>query len=241
MKQLEEGQIVLCTVTKILGTIVFVKLDEYGDKEGTITFSEVSPGRIRNIRDYVVPNKKIVCRVLKANSGTIHLSLRRVKLKEKNEFNEEIRKEKSYRALIKSIVGETSEKIAQEIKENEGSLVDFLEQAKENEKSLEKYLPKEKVAELARILREKKQKETIIKKGFSLTNKGPEGIKIIKNIIKQATEDCKDCESTYVAAGKYLLKIKTKDLKQADTSLQKIIDAIETLSKKNNCQFSVAK
>ena len=34
-KNLEEGQIVLCTVTKIIGTTVFVKIVDY-DKEGTI-------------------------------------------------------------------------------------------------------------------------------------------------------------------------------------------------------------
>ena len=103
MTNLEEGQIVLCTVEKIVGTIVFVKLDEH-DTEGTITFSEISPGRIRNIRDYVVPGKKIACKILRMTSHGIHLSLRRVKLKEKNELNEEIRKEKSSKAIIKTVI-----------------------------------------------------------------------------------------------------------------------------------------
>ena len=48
--KLEEGQLVLCTVTKIVGTIVFVRIEDT-NFEGTITFPEIAPGRIRNIRD----------------------------------------------------------------------------------------------------------------------------------------------------------------------------------------------
>jgi translation initiation factor 2 alpha subunit (eIF-2alpha) len=74
--ELEEGTVVLCTVTKIVGTSVFVKLDDY-NKEATIITSEIAPGRIRNLRDYVVPNKKIVCKILRIdNKGQIDLSLR---------------------------------------------------------------------------------------------------------------------------------------------------------------------
>ena len=68
-QELEEGQIVLCTVEKILGTTVFVKIE--GNGEGTITTSEISPGRIRNLRDYVVPGKKIVCKILSIKEDRI--------------------------------------------------------------------------------------------------------------------------------------------------------------------------
>jgi len=61
---LEEGDLVLCTVEKIVGTIVFVNID--GEKkQGSIVLSEIAPGRIRNLRDYVVPKKKIVCKILR--------------------------------------------------------------------------------------------------------------------------------------------------------------------------------
>ena len=63
MTDLEVGDIVLCTVDRIVGTIVFVKID--GDGEGSIILSEIAPGRIRNLREYVVPKKKIVCKVLR--------------------------------------------------------------------------------------------------------------------------------------------------------------------------------
>jgi len=73
--ELEVGDVVLCTVDKIAGTVVFVKIDRNG--EGNIITSEIAPGRIRNLREYVVPKKKIVCKILRISpNGNINLSLR---------------------------------------------------------------------------------------------------------------------------------------------------------------------
>ena len=91
--ELEVGDIVLCTVDKIVGTTVFVKIE--GDGEGSIVVSEIAPGRIRNLRDYVVPKKKIVCKVLRISEKNVELSLRRVSLKEKKERMEQLKQEKS--------------------------------------------------------------------------------------------------------------------------------------------------
>ena len=57
LMELEIGDLVLCTVEKVEKTIVFVKM-ENGDG-GSITISEIAPGRIRNIRRYVVQKKKL--------------------------------------------------------------------------------------------------------------------------------------------------------------------------------------
>ena len=89
---LEEGEIVSCVVDRIVGTIVFVKIS--GNGEGSIILSEIAPGRIRNLRNYVVPKKKIVCKILKiGDSGNIYLSLRRVTQKEKKEVLEQEKQE----------------------------------------------------------------------------------------------------------------------------------------------------
>ena len=91
--QLEVGDVVLCTVDRIVGTIVFVKID--GKREGSIILSEIAPGRIRNLRDYVVPKKKIICKILRITGDRIHLSLRRVTPKEQKEIREQYKSEKS--------------------------------------------------------------------------------------------------------------------------------------------------
>ncbi len=49
----KESEIVICTVTNIQYNSVFVKLDEYKNLQGMIHISEISPGRIRNLRDFV--------------------------------------------------------------------------------------------------------------------------------------------------------------------------------------------
>jgi len=244
MKQeLEEGQIVLCTVTKIGGTIVFVKIEDY-DIEGTIVFSEISPGRIRNIRDYAFPGKRIICKILKIDSGGTKLSLRRVKQKEKNEFNETYKKEKSFVALLKSIIKnkEDVESIIIKIKDNEESLENFLETAKENPKLFERYIKKEDAEKIEKILQEKKVREIILKRRFSLFCRDSSGIIKIKSIIKQSIEECtygenKNCDVSYIGAGKYLIKIKSKKLKQADQQIEKIMENIEKLAKQHDCYF----
>src|SRR4030042_1972413 len=108
MEKLEVGDLVLCTVDRIVGTVVFVKIPvENREIEGGIVMSEIAPGRIRNIRDYVVPKKKIVCKVLRINAnGNIELSLRRVSQKEKKEVLEQESQEKSYTSILKSVLGE---------------------------------------------------------------------------------------------------------------------------------------
>ena len=73
---MEEGNLVLCTVKNVTNTITFVELPNR--QEGTIVSSEIAPGRIKLMRQYVVPNKKIVCKVLRVEGDHVHLSLRRV-------------------------------------------------------------------------------------------------------------------------------------------------------------------
>jgi translation initiation factor 2 alpha subunit (eIF-2alpha) len=191
MKKLEEGQIVRCTVDKIAGTIVFVKIDDY-NQEGTITFSEISPGRIRNIRDYVVPKKKIVCKVLKIDNR-----------------------------------GE--------------SIADFLENVKDETKHLEKYIEKGAAEKISKILKEKKEKEIVLDRKFILTSKNPDGIKTIKKVINEATSGCDSCDVSYLAAGKYRIKIKTKDPKKTEKQLDETIDKFGDLAKENDCKFDTVK
>ena len=103
--EFEQGDIVSCTVDRIVGTTVFVKIDGT-NKEGSIILSEVAPGRIRNLREYVVPKKTIICKVLRVSGENIHLSLRRVKEKEKKEILEQNKLERSYLKIMKTILKE---------------------------------------------------------------------------------------------------------------------------------------
>ena len=181
--KLEESQLVLCTVTKIIGTTVFAELDDY-KIEGTITFPEIAPGRIRNIREYAFPGKKIVCKVLSIKPQVIELSFRRVKLNERNEFNDRYRKERNYIAMLKKMLGEKAETIIAKIKEEADSVLDFIESSKDNPKQLEKYLSKEESERILAAIGEKKIRETIIHKKFTLSSKASAGINQVKKAIE---------------------------------------------------------
>ena len=236
---LDEGKIVLCTVDRIVGTIVFVKIDDYG-LEGTITFSEISPGRIRNIRDFAFPGKKIVCKILRIKDTGIDLSLRRVKLKEKNELNEQYKREKSYTEMFKSILKERADNAIEKIKGKEESLITFLEKIKKDKTLLNEYLLKEDAERVMKILEDKKVKEVSLSRKFSLVNKAARGIVVVKSLISDATKGT-SAEVSYIAAGKYLIKIKSSDAKKADNLLDSTLEKIESTSKKSGCVFSVEK
>jgi len=230
--ELEEGDIILCTVDRIVGTGVFVKI-EGTSKEGGITLSEIAPGRIRNLRDYVVPKKKIVCKVLRIDSSeNIHLSLRRVTPKEIKEVKEKYQLESSYQKMLKTVLGEIAEKIIAEIQKKE-KLVDFLQASKEDSKELEKIVGKEQAKKILDILKNQKKKTYEIKKVFDLTTNQPNGLELIKNILKSVEK----AEIKYISAGKYSIKTKDANIKNADHQLKKIIDKIRKQAKTNKLDF----
>lgn len=238
MEQLEEGQIVFCTVDKIVGTTVFVKIQN--NEEGTITTSEISPGRIRNLRAYVVPGKKIVCKVLSIREGRVQLSLRRVKQNERKELLDKIKKEKTYSAILKTVLGEEkADTIIQEIVQ-EQSIFDFFEKIKEHPKTLEKLISKKEAEKLLQILESKKEKPKEIKQIFKLSSKSSDGIKIIKEIINTVCKNSK-CEVSYIAAGKYRLSMIGENFKELKTEINRIINEIESQAKKQKCEFSLEK
>jgi len=231
--ELEVGDVVLCTVEKIERTIVFVRIE--GNGEGTITISEIAPGRIRNLRDYVVPKKKIVCKILRIKDNQIDLSLRRVTQKERKEVMDEYKQEKSYISILKKILGE---KYSEAIKgiEKTGRVYDFIEDAKENQKALEKIVGKENTKKILEIVNTQKEKNVTIKKKISLTTTKPNGIEIIKKLLNLK----KDIIVKYIAAGKYVLQTQSTEAKKADNLLKETIQEIEKNAKKEGVVFETS-
>ena len=232
---MEVGDLVLCTVDRVVGTVVFVKIEGQGKEvEGSITFSEVAPGRIRNIRDYVVPKKKIVCKILRMLNGNIDLSLRRVTQKERKEVLEGESLGKSYTSILKSVLGTEVEKIIQKITEKE-NLVDFLEEAKESSVNLEKFAGKENAKKILDILNAQKKKTSKVKKEIYLTTTKPDGITLIKKILSHF----KEFELKYLGAGRYFIESESSDLKSADKKIREKIEEAEKEAKKLGVEISL--
>ena len=229
---LEEGENVLCTVIKIEKTSVFVKVEDNG--EGTIVISEIAPGRIRNLRDYVIQGKRIVCKILRIDKDNIHLSLRRVSEKEKKEVLEKYERERNSLSILRSVLKERAEETAKKIKQKEKSLYEFLQFCKENPEELKKYLSEEESSRICKILQEKKEKKVEVKKDFNLTTNASNGIIKIKGILLPYKEHV-----IYLAAGKFSLKVISSDYKKANSELNRILQEIEKNAKKENCDFKV--
>ncbi|NCN86616.1 hypothetical protein GW932_02185 [archaeon] len=231
--EFEQGDIVLCTVDRIAGTTVFVKI-EGTEKTGSIVFSEVSPGRIRNIRDFVVPKKTIVCKILKIMPDHIELSLRRVTQKEQKEVLEQHKLEKSYASVLKTILKEKTPETIEKIKEK-NNLYEFLENSKTDSKELEKMIGKENSTKVLEILNSQKKKTIILKKEISLTTIKPNGLTLIKKLL----ENIDGIEIKYLAAGKYSLKREDENIKLADNKLKEAITLIEEEAKKEGIDFKL--
>jgi|SRR3989344_2725003 len=235
--ELEEGQIILCTVDKIIGTTVFVRIDNNG--EGTITMSEIAPGRIRNLREYVVPGKKIVCKILKIQGDRINLSLRRVKQQEKKELLDKLAKENSYRAMLKTVLGENAIETIKSITEKY-SVIDFFNEGATKKEIFVQFLGKENAEKIAKIIESKKEKAKELKENIKLSSKADNGIVIIKDIFKQAIKDTQ-CEVHYIAAERYRIRVHGENFKELKSQINTVLERLEKLAKKNKCFFASEK
>jgi len=217
---LKENDVVMCTVKKIEGTTVF--LDIEGDGEGSMGLPEVAAGRIRNLRDYVSPNKKIVCKVLRIINNHIELSLRRVTGKERDIVKDIYKKERTLLSMLKTSVKNPKE-IIEKIKEDY-EIPDFLDEAREDPSIISKYLNKTDAGKLAKILSERKEKLKIVKKIITIKTTSPTGLEDIKSIL-----NIKDIKIYYLGSSKFSIEVSGKDFKEANN---KILPALEEIEKR---------
>ena len=232
-QNLEPGDIVMCIVEKIVGTTVFVNIEGIG--EGSIILSEIAPGRIRNLRDYVVPKKRIICKVLRVSGNRVDLSLRRVTPKEQKEIKESYDLERGCRSVLKSVLGEESDFIISEIQKKE-TVLEFCERAKKNPADLEKMAGKEKAKKIQDILNTQKKKKISIKKEFRLKTSQSNGLELIKSILSKVNS----VDVLYISAGKYILRAESSDPKATDQEFRKILENLEKSSKNLGLEFSIS-
>ncbi|HIG96414.1 TPA: S1 RNA-binding domain-containing protein [Candidatus Woesearchaeota archaeon] len=243
----EESEIVLCTVTKVYYNAVFATLDEYQNKTGVIHISEIAPGRIRNIREYVAEGKKIICKVLRieVSRGNIDLSLRRVNDKQRREKNTQLKHEQLAEKIIELLakemkvpVPELYKKITTPVFEHYDLLYSCFEEVVSGQFQLETLkldkllLTKLKEAILLRI----KLPEVTLTGDLSLTTYDPRGIDVIRHTLGLTKKE--GVQTRYLGGGKYHLTIKAEDYKTAEGILEQITSAVFTFMKSKNGEAS---
>lgn len=239
----QEDELVLCTISNIQYHSVFATLDEYG-RSGMIHISEVSPGRIRNIREFVTEGKKVVCKVLRIDKlkGHIDLSLRRVNDAQRRAKLDEIKKEQ----LAENIIEYVAKKLAMPVQNlystlrasimpKYGTIYPAFEEVARDETTLEKIgIEKKLGAELTPIIKARiKPPEVEIKGQLKLTTYAPDGIEIIHKAFKTGLEGLDAIKVQYLGAGTYGLSVKAPDYKEAEQTINKCAERITEFAKKH--------
>lgn len=240
----EIGELVIATVYKITEYGAYVTLDEY-NKEGFLHISEISSSWIRNIKDYVRENQKLVLKVLRVNPrrGQIDLSLRRVSKREKREKLLAWNLDKKAESILRSI-SERKKRSLEEIRKiveepivrKYGNLyVGFEEVARSGRAVLQKLeIPTELEEVILEIVKEKVKLPSVKIGGIlELRNTKPDGVLAIRKSLLAA----KNIKKRYakidiyvVSPPRYRIEINARDYQTAEALLKKAVDtALEAI------------
>lgn len=242
-----EGELVMCTVKKVFNQGANVFLDGY-NKEGLLHVTEISLRWVKNIRDYVKEDQKVVLKVININKerGHIDLSLRRVTDSEKRLKIMDIKKKQREKKFIEFLSKELNIDIEELYKKLEplsdkfGSIYTGMEEiSRENEtlKNLNLSLEEKTKEKLLRLINENIKPGTVKITGFlSLKNYEGNGVEIIKEGLKKAVIPDKT-KVTYIAAGSYKIDTFSDNYKSAEKILKEITQNVSDYAKENKCEF----
>jgi translation initiation factor 2 subunit 1 len=237
----EEDEIVLCKVTKLYPNSVFADLIEYNDS-GMIHISEVSPGRIRNLRDFVSVGRQIVCKVLRIDRerGHIDLSLRRVNSNQRREKLEEIKQELKAESIVKSVAKRLNKKtsdvydlVSKKILEEYSHLyLCFYDVAESNADLMKMGVDKDIAKVLTEIILEKFKPERVTIEGeIKLETYASNGVEEIRITLINIEKTSSTISLSYLGAGKYKLIIEDVDYKPAEENLRKVEKILKQFAK----------
>ncbi|MBI2668746.1 S1 RNA-binding domain-containing protein [Candidatus Woesearchaeota archaeon] len=240
----EEDEIVFCKVSKIFPNSVFVDLLEFGT-QGMIDISEIAPGRIRNLRDFVTQDRQIVCKVLRIDQrqGHIDLSLRRVNSHERAGKLEEIKQELKAEALVKSLseklkvtFPELYQKISPPIFKEFSHLYLCFKEVVAGAVDLQKIGIEQKIAqELTTAIIDKFKPQKIAIGGeIKMQTYASDGVDKIRSTLLVIEKISSTIALFYLGGGRYKLTIEDVDYKPAEQTLDKIVKILEKFNDKQS-------
>lgn len=242
----DEGELIVGTVYKVLNYGAFAKLEEYYGKEAFIHISEVSSGWVKNIRDHVRENQKIVCRVLRVNpkKGHVDASLKRIRedqrTKKIQQWKIEQKAEKFLELVAKSLnksLDVAYDEVGYELMDIFGDIYGAFETA--SEEGVQSLIDEGIDAEWAEAITEVAKKnitppEVHISGYVDIQTFVPNGVDIIKEALKAAEDNGDDPEEIKVqcvGAPRYRITVKSTDYLLAEKALKsaanRCIDIIE--------------
>ena len=246
----EESDLVMCTVTNIQHNSIFVNIHEF-NKQGMITISEIAPGRIRNIRDYVIEGKVIVCKVLYINQerGYIDLSLRRVSEGQRRQKNDELKQELKAEKIIEMTartvnmpVLDLYNKIAEKLLKQYFYVYQVFDDVIAGSLSLKDYLDKNIAESLEKTIKEKiKPKEILIAGDLTINSWEENGVETIKTALVAAQDLAPNTKISYLGGGRYRILVKGIDYKVVEKVLKDSTDYVMIYMKKHKAKVEYSR
>lgn len=226
-----ERDLVVGTVHKVLNYGAFAYLDEYPGKEAFIHISEVSAGWVKNIRDYVRENQKIVARVLRVNprKGHVDVSLKRIREDQRTrkiqQWKIEQKAEKLLEFTAKSLGKDLDagyDEVGYAIMDEFGDLYGAFEAAAEE--GVDVLVERGVDENWARAITEVAEKnisppEVQINGYVNLTSYAPNGVETIRNALRSIKDE--NISVQCVGAPKYRLTVVSSDYPTAEDILNK--------------------
>lgn len=242
----QEDELVLCTVTSVQYSSVFCTLDEYGQRTGMIHISEVAPGRIRNLREFVKEGKKIVCKVLRINpeKGHIDLSLRRVNEMQKREKLNQVKQEQLAEKIIEHAANQHLKKpeevyaaLSKTLLPKYGGIFPAFEAVAQGTLDLSTIIDKKLATDITTAIQQRiKPPKVELDGDLSLTSYAPNGIEQIKEVLARAQNSPAKPTIRYKGAGTYHIVVTAEDPKTAEKLLKTTTDTVLESAKAHKIQ-----
>ncbi len=238
----EYGDLVIATIESVMDYGAYANLDEY-KKRGFLHISEISSARIRNVRDYVRENQKMVLKVLRVDveKGHIDLSLRRVTKRERIEKIKSWKKERKADALLNAIaeksglsVHEVYEKAGVPLEQKYGLYEGFEKTVKDGIEVLTKLgIPEDLASVIVQVAEERIRIKMVKVRGvLEVRCVKPNGVKCIQDAFTAAkkAQKAKDIKIEFyvIAAPKYSLEVSADNWKRAEEYLEKVSGSVIT-------------
>jgi len=234
-----QGELVVGRVEEIEDFGVFIDLLEYQDKQGLCHISEVASGWIKNVRDHVSPDQRVVAKVLDVdeNAQQIDLSLKDVNDHQRKDKIQEWKNEQKADnwmeiAFGEDISDEEYAETANALLAEYPSLYDSFEAAAiHGTEALEETdLSDDAVEAIVETARENVSVPYVAVTGYvDLECAASDGVDVIREALQAAEGNGEipeevDLDVTYVGAPEYRIKVQAPDYKTAEGQLEASAD-----------------
>lgn len=236
----EAGDLVIATIKTVMDYGVYADLDEY-KKRGFLHISEVSSLRIRNMRDFVRENQKMVLKVLRVDTekGHIDLSLRRVTKRERIEKIKSWKKDRKADAMLSAVAekaglprDEVYQKAGLVLEEKYGLYEGFEKVLKDGPESIvDLKIPEEIAKVIFEVASERIKIKTVKVRGtLEVRCMQRNGVRNIQDAFKNAKKAQKakgaDIKFSVIAAPKYRVEVSADNWKRAEELLDKVANCV---------------